>query len=77
MYAHQLLLSCHVFFSCLILALKKIKFMCVLCISERALATLYVGMGPVFSVLGGFDTPETHIRHVQNLILIAEMESAS
>ena len=46
-------------------------------ISERALATLYVGMGPVFSVLGGFDTPETHIRHVQNLILIAEMESAS
>ena len=30
-----------------------------------------------FSVLGGFDTPETHIRHVQNLILTAEMESAS
>ena len=26
-----------------------------------------------FSVLGGFDTPETHIRHV----LIAEVESAS
>ena len=46
-------------------------------LSERALATLYVGMGPVFSVSGGFDTPETHIRHAQNLILIAEMESAS
>ena len=46
-------------------------------LSERVLATLYVGMGPVFSVLGGFDTPETHIRHVQNLNLIAEMESAS
>ena len=46
-------------------------------LSERALATLYVGMGPVFSVLGDFDTPETHIRHVQNFILIAEMESAS
>ena len=46
-------------------------------LSERALATLYVGMGTVFSVFGGFDTPETHIRHVQNLILIAEMESAS
>ena len=45
--------------------------------SERALATLYEGMGPVFSVFGGFDTPKTHIRHVQNLILIAEMESAS
>ena len=42
-------------------------------LSERALATLYVGMGPVFSVFGGFDTPETHIMHVQNLILIAEM----
>ena len=46
-------------------------------LSERALATLYVGMGPVFSVFWGFDTPETHIRHVQNFILIAEMESAS
>ena len=46
-------------------------------VSERALATLYVGMGPVFSVFGGFDTPETHTRHVQNLILIVEMESAS
>ena len=46
-------------------------------VSERALATLYVRMGPVFSVLGGFDTPETRIRHVHNLILIAEMESAS
>ena len=45
--------------------------------SERALATLYVEMGPVFSVLGGFDTTETHIRHVHNLILIAEMKSAS
>ena len=41
------------------------------------LATLYVEMGPVFSVLGGFDTPETDIRHAQNLILIAEMESTS
>ena len=34
--------------------------------------TLYVGMGPVFSVFGVFDTPETHRKHVQNLILIAE-----
>ena len=33
--------------------------------------------GTRFSVFGGFDTPETHIRHVQNLILLAEMESAS
>ena len=48
-----------------------------LLLSERALATLYVVMGPVFSVFWGFDTPETHIRHVQNLILIAEMETAS
>ena len=40
------------------------------------ITTLYVGMGPFFSDLEGFDTPETHIRHVQNLILIAEMESA-
>ena len=46
-------------------------------VSERALATLYVGMGPVFSVLGGFDTPETHIRHFQKLILITEIESSS
>ena len=36
--------------------------------------TLYAGIGPGF---WGSDTPETHIRHVQNLILIAEMESAS
>ena len=55
--------------------LKKIDNKIIL--SERALATLYVGMGPVFSVFGGFDTPETHIMHVENLILIAEMESAS
>ena len=46
-------------------------------LSERAPATLYVGIGPVYSVLGFFDTHEIHIRHAQNLILIAEMESAS
>ena len=33
--------------------------------------------GTRFSVLGGFDTPETRRRHVHNLILIAEIESAS
>ena len=33
--------------------------------------------GTRFFCFGGFDTPETHIRHVQNLFLIAEMESAS
>ena len=33
--------------------------------------------GTRFFCFGGFDNPETHIRHVQNLILIAEMESAS
>ena len=30
-----------------------------------------------FSEFVGFDTPETHFRHFQKLILIAEMESAS
>ena len=40
-------------------------------LSERALATLYVRMGPFFSDFGVFDTPKTRI------ILIAEMESAS
>ena len=33
--------------------------------------------GTHFFCFGVFDTPETHIRHVQNLILLAEMESAS
>ena len=32
--------------------------------------------GTIFSGFGVFETPETHIRHVQNLILIAERESA-
>ena len=31
----------------------------------------------LFSDFWRYDTPETHISHVQNLILIAEMESAS
>ena len=50
MYAHQLLLSCHVFFSCLILALKKIKFMCVLCIYNYIY--IYVTMLAGFSFNG-------------------------
>ena len=35
---------------------------------QRALATLYVCRnGTVYSDFGGFDTPESHIRHAQKL----------
>ena len=61
------------------MSLQEVDFyiLCQIIIREGASHSLYRDETIFVGDFGAFDTPETHIRHVQNLIMIAEMEYAS